>query len=215
MFYGNKMRRKMKAGAGCEDLRVRCPHYYAVATRLHAAMQVRHASRLGCAWAGARRAGSAAGRALEGQGTCEGRVPGACKRHSVLPALPVSPSPSQQATHTPALRPPCRSSSLQACLTADEDFPAFILNTFRGRYKARACPPPLALPAVACLPALGLPAVPASAGCAGRLSLPACLPQPASTSLPAGPPRPASACLCLPASPGSAPRASPPPLASY
>ena len=23
----------------------------------------------------------------------------------------------------------------QACLTADEDFPAFILNTFRGRYK--------------------------------------------------------------------------------
>lgn len=61
VFYGNKMRRKMKAGAGCEDLRVRCPHYYSVATRLHAAMQ--------------------------------------------------------------------------ACLTADEDFPAFILNTFRGRYK--------------------------------------------------------------------------------
>lgn len=25
--------------------------------------------------------------------------------------------------------------SVQACLTADEDFPAFILNTFRGRYK--------------------------------------------------------------------------------
>lgn len=40
MFYGNKMRRKMKAGAGCEDLRVRCPHYYTVATQLHAAMQV-------------------------------------------------------------------------------------------------------------------------------------------------------------------------------
>ena len=51
----------MKAGAGCEDLRVRCPHYYSVATRLHAAMQ--------------------------------------------------------------------------ASLTADEGFPAFILNTFRSRYK--------------------------------------------------------------------------------
>lgn len=45
VFYGNKMRRKMKAGAGCEDLRVRCPHYYGVATRLHAAMQAR--ARLG------------------------------------------------------------------------------------------------------------------------------------------------------------------------
>jgi hypothetical protein len=41
VFYGGKMRRKMKAGAGCEDLRARCPHYYATATRLHAAMQVR------------------------------------------------------------------------------------------------------------------------------------------------------------------------------
>lgn len=61
VFYGNKMRRKMKAGAGCEDLRVRCPHYYAVATQLHAAMQ--------------------------------------------------------------------------ASMTADEDFPAFVLNTFRKRYK--------------------------------------------------------------------------------
>ena len=61
VFYGNKMRRKMKAGAGCEDLRVRCPHYYRVATALHAAMV--------------------------------------------------------------------------ATLTADEDFPAFILNTFRNRYK--------------------------------------------------------------------------------
>lgn len=29
---------------------------------------------------------------------------------------------------------PCN--HVQACLTADEDFPAFILNTFRGRYKA-------------------------------------------------------------------------------
>ncbi|PSC75387.1 putative DNA replication complex GINS PSF3 [Micractinium conductrix] len=61
IFYGNKMRRKMKAGAGCEDLRVRCPHYYSVATRLHAAMQ--------------------------------------------------------------------------ASLTADEEFPTYILNTFRNRYK--------------------------------------------------------------------------------
>jgi hypothetical protein len=41
IFYGNKMRRKMKAGAGCEDLKMRCPHYYSVATRLHTAMQVR------------------------------------------------------------------------------------------------------------------------------------------------------------------------------
>ena len=65
IFYGNKMRRKMKAGAGCEDLKVRCPHYYSVATRLHAAQQ--------------------------------------------------------------------------ACLTADEAFPAFILNTFRSRYKVRGC----------------------------------------------------------------------------
>jgi hypothetical protein len=63
IFYGNKMRRKMKAGAGCEDLKVRCPHYYSVATRLHAAQQ--------------------------------------------------------------------------ACLTADEAFPAFVLNTFRSRYKVR------------------------------------------------------------------------------
>eukprot|EP00887_Chlorella_sp_A99_P005685 scaffold1.g5685.t1 len=39
VFYGNKMRRKIKAGAGCEDLRVRCPHYYTVAAGLHAAMQ--------------------------------------------------------------------------------------------------------------------------------------------------------------------------------
>lgn len=61
VFYGNKMRRKMKAGAGCEDLKVRCPHYYSVATRLHAAMQ--------------------------------------------------------------------------ASMTADEDFPAYILTTFRSRYK--------------------------------------------------------------------------------
>lgn len=38
VYYGNKMRRKMRAGAGCEDLRVRCPHYYTVAGGLHAAM---------------------------------------------------------------------------------------------------------------------------------------------------------------------------------
>ncbi|EFN54484.1 hypothetical protein CHLNCDRAFT_59701 [Chlorella variabilis] len=69
VFYGNKMRRKMKAGAGCEDLKVRCPHYYSVATRLHSAMQ--------------------------------------------------------------------------ACLTADEDFPAFILNTFRSRYKELLTKAPL------------------------------------------------------------------------
>lgn len=69
IFYGNKMRRKMKAGAGCEDLKMRCPHYYSVATRLHTAMQ--------------------------------------------------------------------------ACLTADEDFPAFILNTFRSRYKELLTKAPL------------------------------------------------------------------------
>lgn len=61
VFYGNKMRRKIKAGAGCEDLRVRCPYYYTVAAQAHAAMT--------------------------------------------------------------------------ASLTADEAFPAFILGTFRGRYK--------------------------------------------------------------------------------
>lgn len=38
IFYGSKMRRKMKAGAGCEDLRVRCPHYYTVAAKLHETM---------------------------------------------------------------------------------------------------------------------------------------------------------------------------------
>ena len=50
IFYGNKMRRKMKAGAGCEDLRVRCPHYYSVATRLHAAMQVRRTAARWGSW---------------------------------------------------------------------------------------------------------------------------------------------------------------------
>lgn len=61
IYYGNKMRRKMKAGAGCEELKVRCPLYYTVAKELHAAMQ--------------------------------------------------------------------------ATLTADETFPAFIINTIRKRYK--------------------------------------------------------------------------------
>jgi len=34
------MRRKVKAGAACEDLRVRCPYFFTVASRVHAAMQV-------------------------------------------------------------------------------------------------------------------------------------------------------------------------------
>lgn len=38
IFYGERMRRKIKAGAGCEDLRVRCPYYYTAAERVHAAM---------------------------------------------------------------------------------------------------------------------------------------------------------------------------------
>lgn len=37
-IYGNRMRRKIKAGAGCEDLRVRCPYFYTAAARIHAAM---------------------------------------------------------------------------------------------------------------------------------------------------------------------------------
>lgn len=39
VFYGSKIRRKMRAGAGCEDLRHRCPHYYQVAIQLHEAMR--------------------------------------------------------------------------------------------------------------------------------------------------------------------------------
>lgn len=38
-FYGDRMRRKVKAGAGCEDLRVRCPFFYTAAVRVHSAMQ--------------------------------------------------------------------------------------------------------------------------------------------------------------------------------
>jgi GINS complex subunit 3 len=38
VYYGSKMRRKLKAGPGCEDLRVRCPHWYTAAGKIHAAM---------------------------------------------------------------------------------------------------------------------------------------------------------------------------------
>jgi GINS complex subunit 3 len=38
IIYGEKMRRKIKAGAGCEDLRARCPFYYTVAEQLHSIM---------------------------------------------------------------------------------------------------------------------------------------------------------------------------------
>lgn len=34
-FYGKKLRRKLKAGASCEDLRVRCPYFYDVGCTLH------------------------------------------------------------------------------------------------------------------------------------------------------------------------------------
>lgn len=37
-IYGDRMRRKIKAGAGCEDLRVRCKYFYTAAARVHAAM---------------------------------------------------------------------------------------------------------------------------------------------------------------------------------
>ena len=36
-FYGNKMQRKMDVGAGCEDLRARCPYFYEVACKMHEA----------------------------------------------------------------------------------------------------------------------------------------------------------------------------------
>ena len=35
-FYGKRLRRKLKAGAACEDLRVRCPYFYDVGCLLHA-----------------------------------------------------------------------------------------------------------------------------------------------------------------------------------
>ena len=34
-FYGQKFQRRVKAGAACEDLRVRCPHFYEVGCSLH------------------------------------------------------------------------------------------------------------------------------------------------------------------------------------
>ena len=37
-FYGDTMRRKLRAGAGCEDLH-RCPYFYTAALRVHSAMQ--------------------------------------------------------------------------------------------------------------------------------------------------------------------------------
>lgn len=37
-YYGSRMRRKLRAGAACEDLRVRCPYYYTVARQLHEVM---------------------------------------------------------------------------------------------------------------------------------------------------------------------------------
>ena len=36
-FYSNKMQRKMEVGAGCEDLRARCPQFYEVAYKLYEA----------------------------------------------------------------------------------------------------------------------------------------------------------------------------------
>jgi len=32
--YGKKMREKMRAGPGCEDLKMRCPYFYTVALGL-------------------------------------------------------------------------------------------------------------------------------------------------------------------------------------
>jgi GINS complex subunit 3 len=37
--FGDRMRRRLRAGPGVEDLRARCPHFYAVAARAHAAME--------------------------------------------------------------------------------------------------------------------------------------------------------------------------------
>ena len=34
-FYGQKFQRRVKAGAACEDLRVRCPHFYDVGCEMH------------------------------------------------------------------------------------------------------------------------------------------------------------------------------------
>jgi GINS complex subunit 3 len=38
IFYGDSMRRKLRAGPGCEDLH-RCPYFYTAALRVHSAMQ--------------------------------------------------------------------------------------------------------------------------------------------------------------------------------
>ena len=35
-WFGRKMQRKLEAGAGCEDLRTRCPYFYTVAQQLSA-----------------------------------------------------------------------------------------------------------------------------------------------------------------------------------
>lgn len=35
-WFGRKMQRKLDAGAGCEDLRTRCPYFYTVAQQLSA-----------------------------------------------------------------------------------------------------------------------------------------------------------------------------------
>eukprot|EP00891_Asterochloris_glomerata_P004344 jgi/Astpho2/4344/e_gw1.00065.44.1_t len=35
-WFGRKMQRKLEAGAGCEDLRTRCPYFYTVAEQLSA-----------------------------------------------------------------------------------------------------------------------------------------------------------------------------------
>lgn len=40
IVYGDKMRRKIKAGAGCEDLKARAPYFYSVAEQLHAVMSL-------------------------------------------------------------------------------------------------------------------------------------------------------------------------------
>lgn len=158
VFYGNKMRRKMKAGAGCEDLRVRCPHYYTVATALHAAMQVGAGTAGLHAWCRASTRPCVRGLRLWACVWAAAALGSeAWWRHAKLHAkLHARPVPAQHAQHTPApgqpnplcvpvRRCPCfltrrrfpARCPLQASMTADEDFPAFVLNTFRKRYKVR------------------------------------------------------------------------------
>lgn len=38
LYFKDHMRRKIRAGPGCENLRVRCNHFYTVAHKVHAAM---------------------------------------------------------------------------------------------------------------------------------------------------------------------------------